>query len=433
MAGPVDLQILLLLLCVHQCQGHSNENLYQAKDNLPDYGPSKPTRYLLYDVNPGEGFNLRRDVYMRVANLVKFLNEDEPWVLVLPPWGRLYHWQSHEIPLQSKISWKHFFDINSLALHAPVMEFEDYIKAMGNKVERLFYLQRFKGGWTKWEEKMEICDCVEEPKYHQLANGKWRGQFFGYEDFVADKFDCMSTQAYLLTFKPFLMKNITDRSVFLDRAESMIHGQYSEWSREWWTARRSMVFAKPLRDIGDKFRKEFLDSDNISDKTELEVWTNMKRNHGDAKGGPYIALHFRRKDYLYAHGKEVPSLENAAKQVLKYLKKYNLKKLFLATDAPNEEAEEFMNILKKSQIKTYRYRPSIDNLKELKDGGVAIIDQYICAHARVFIGSYVSTFTFRIHEEREILGFKQEATFNRLCGDEEGEECEQPTKWDIKY
>lgn len=33
----------------------------------------KPRRYLLYDTNPGEGFNLRRDVYMRVANLVNDL------------------------------------------------------------------------------------------------------------------------------------------------------------------------------------------------------------------------------------------------------------------------------------------------------------------------------------------------------------------------
>ena len=28
-------------------------------------------KYILYDVNPGEGFNLRRDVFMRVAVLVR--------------------------------------------------------------------------------------------------------------------------------------------------------------------------------------------------------------------------------------------------------------------------------------------------------------------------------------------------------------------------
>lgn len=32
-------------------------------------------RYLIYDVNFGEGFNLRRDVYMRIANTVRHLRE----------------------------------------------------------------------------------------------------------------------------------------------------------------------------------------------------------------------------------------------------------------------------------------------------------------------------------------------------------------------
>ena len=33
----------------------------------------RPTKYILYDINPGEGFNLRRDVYMRMAVFVRYL------------------------------------------------------------------------------------------------------------------------------------------------------------------------------------------------------------------------------------------------------------------------------------------------------------------------------------------------------------------------
>ena len=40
-------------------------------------------RYILYDVNPGEGFNLRRDVFMRMAVLVKKLNELFPQKFIL--------------------------------------------------------------------------------------------------------------------------------------------------------------------------------------------------------------------------------------------------------------------------------------------------------------------------------------------------------------
>merc|ERR1711936_758900 len=65
-------------------------------------------------------------------------------------------------------------------------------------------------------------------------------------------------------------------------------------------------------------------------------------------------------------------------------------------------------------------------------GGVAIIDQSICSHARYFIGSRESTFTFRIQEEREIMGFKLDTTFDMLCG--EGKlSCEKGTQWKIEW
>lgn len=49
-------------------------------------------RYILYDVNPPEGFNLRRDVYVRVAVFLRRLIERDKefqWQLVLPPWGNI--------------------------------------------------------------------------------------------------------------------------------------------------------------------------------------------------------------------------------------------------------------------------------------------------------------------------------------------------------
>lgn len=83
-------------------------------------------RYLLYDVNPPEGFNLRRDVYIRIASLLKTLLKSENWVLVLPPWGRLYHWQSPDI-LQVRIPWSEFFDVPSLNRNIPVIEYEQFL------------------------------------------------------------------------------------------------------------------------------------------------------------------------------------------------------------------------------------------------------------------------------------------------------------------
>ncbi|XP_063423391.1 GDP-fucose protein O-fucosyltransferase 2-like isoform X3 [Mytilus trossulus] len=423
--------IVLLNIFILASQAHEKVDIFKPETHSHvEFGEAKSVRYLLYDVNPGEGFNLRRDVFMRVANLVKLLNEDEPWVLVLPPWGRLYHWKSQDLN-QIKVRWSTFFDLASLREHIPVIEFEDYLTVMGEEVvDEIYYLQRYKEGWTngKWEEKMDIRECIDRVPYQKDENGKWRGWFFGYENVYAKKFACLSVQSEAGNMKSFLMKNTTSRSVMLTRAETLLHDRFG--NSVYWEARRSMVFAKHLRDIGDEFRKEYLDSTDENDKTILSKWPEMKKNHGDAKGGPYLSVHLRRKDYLYAHKEQVPSLKYAAKQIKELLKKNKLKKVFIASDCDENDFETLKGFFKKAEI--YRYKPTQEIREKYKDGGVAIIDQWIAAHARHFVGTYVSTFSFRIQEEREILGFDPETTFNRLCSESE-EECEQPSKWKIVY
>lgn len=83
------------------------------------------------------------------------------------------------------------------------------------------------------------------------------------------------------------------------------------------------------------------------------------------------------------------------------------------------------------QLKLVLYRPSQNLLHEILDGGAAIVEQIICSRARHFIGSYESTFSFRIQEEREILNFPSKTTFNRFCGDKQPS-CEQPAKWKMR-
>lgn len=96
-----------------------------------------------------------------------------------------------------------------------------------------------------------------------------------------------------------------------------------------------------------------------------------------------------------------------------------------------------MNTLKEiEELKIYlrgfkliNFKPSAKDLETFKDGGISIIDQLICAKAKYFIGTQESTFSFRIQEEREILGFDSSSTFNCFCT--ENELCKS-TKWLIK-
>ena len=108
-----------------------------------------------------------------------------------------------------------------------------------------------------------------------------------------------------------------------------------------------------------------------------------------------------------------------------------LKTVFVSTDAPKEEFQQFRDSLG-SGFEAVKFVPDPDVLKKYKDGGVAVIDQIICSHAQHFVGSAESTFTFRIQEEREIMGFAVEDTFGMLCPDGKFD-CEKGSIWKVEW
>ncbi|KFQ17253.1 GDP-fucose protein O-fucosyltransferase 2, partial [Merops nubicus] len=386
-------------------------------------------RYLLYDVNPPEGFNLRRDVYIRIASLLKTLLKSENWVLVLPPWGRLYHWQSPDI-LQVRLPWSEFFDLPSLNRNIPVIEYEQFLAESGGPfIEQIYVLQGYAEGWKEgaWEEKIDERPCIDQLLYSKDKQEYYRGWFWGYEETRGLNLSCLSVQGSASIMAPILLQNTSAKSVMLDRAENLLHDHYG--GKDYWNTRRSMVFAKHLRVAGDEFRNRSLQSGDEADRTHYkEDWTQMKVKMGTALGGPYLGVHLRRKDFIWGHRGDVPSLQGAVRKIRSLLETHKLEKVFVATDAVEEEIQ----LLKKLLPEMVRFEPSWEELALYKDGGLAVIDQWICAHARYFIGTSVSTFSFRIHEEREILGFDPKMTYNRFCGEKE-RNCEQPTHWKIVY
>uniref|UniRef100_A0A0N5AS25 GDP-fucose protein O-fucosyltransferase 2 n=1 Tax=Syphacia muris TaxID=451379 RepID=A0A0N5AS25_9BILA len=383
-------------------------------------------RYLLYDVNYGEGFNLRRDVYMRVANTVRLLrNDGHNYILVLPPWGGLYHWKRQD----KKLPWSLLFDISSLNEFVPVIEFEQFLYEINyDGIDNVAYLQHYAEGWTSgnYVRKYDFRECLEENHYRKI-NKKWHGWFFGYDDVWSRNFSCISIQGDSATLVNLIEQYYpTTTSLFIDRAEHILHDLFGD--KYYWQARRSMRYAKHLIDIGNNFRRDRLGSTDAIDKTELlGSWIETQKSHGDALGGDYLCVHWRRRDFVRAHEKDIPSINGTAVQISKCLEKNHLTHLFLSTDAAREEVEMLTKFLP-DKTSVLRYVPD----SALTDAEVSIIDQWICAHGRWFIGTHYSTFSYRIQEDREILGFKPETTFNRLCPDDNSN-CEQPAKWRITY
>ncbi|KRY18979.1 GDP-fucose protein O-fucosyltransferase 2 [Trichinella patagoniensis] len=343
--------------------------------------------YLHYDVNPAEGQNLRRDVYIRVASMVHYLREKgHDFVLVLPPWGSSIHHRSHQLGYQHRIPWKLWFDLESLNRFIPVIELEDYFRETGRT----------------------SIDVVE---------GKFKYSFWGYPEVYAKNVSCLSLQGYVSDVANLIV-NDTDptkiQSIMVDRAE----------------CRRSMRYSAAIRKAADDFRREELNSDDVTDKTEiLDDWTLMKVKPGQAVGGPYLAVHLRRTDFVTSRSKQIPTVKGAAEQISKLLKMLKLEVVYVSTDAPETEVDELKAFLNETAV-IKRFKPTDAQLQKFLDGGVATIEQWICAHAKYFIGTAESTFSFRIQEDREILGFSHNTTFNCLCPDH-NLNCEQPAKCNL--
>lgn len=58
----------------------------------------------------------------------------------------------------------------------------------------------------------------------------------------------------------------------------------------------------------------------------------FKKNNLESK---YICAHLRRRDFLYGHPNDVPSIKEAAKQIIQKLSLLNqIETVYIATDAP---------------------------------------------------------------------------------------------------
>ncbi|KAK4474179.1 hypothetical protein MN116_002655 [Schistosoma mekongi] len=487
-------------------------------------------RYLFYDVFYGEGFNLRRDVYIRVANTVRLLRDphqipnfslhganvresaDDDWILVLPPWGPLPHWfhdRSYEKYSTnnnafnwSGIQWSMFFDLNSLSLFVPVMDLIEFQRSVldsqslnksSNPLTIDLALQLVRGDFVKnvkqyqnvSDRKVYFCPDEIRELYRlndsslstnppiELFEGSSFTSHNGMLPMAASSYDCVTGDLEPVHLAPFLIQLIKNSkqpitTLYLGSAQSIIHGHWSEWSQEYWTVRRSITFASHLRDIGDHYRGAYLHSYDVSDRTVPPLivehlgpgsgWLRSQWPLSPAVGGPYVAVHWRRGDFVTTStsttvttstSSRSPNSVSAAQQILDAIKIFNqyedrhIDTVYLATDTDEEELESLKSLLYPFQV--FHYEPNESEWLSYGPGGSALIDQWICAHARYFIGTSSSTFTFRIVEERSIMGFLKNTTLNNLCPNGpihlykpnhyniQSSTCESLTEWPVIY
>lgn len=203
---PVD-----LFKEIYICPAADNDIL-QLKDmchQLKSNTEHSPPTFLFYDVNAMEGFNLRRDVYIRMAAFIRAFRKMvgyENVVLVLPPFHQLYHWQLVQTPDESRqeniVSWTHFFDLPSMRRFTEVIDLWQYFSLMRDcfghragksySLDHVFKLKHFESMFTsgKFEERFETFGVCNEADKRSA-----RQQFIGlYTNFSISKFHCIEFQ-----------------------------------------------------------------------------------------------------------------------------------------------------------------------------------------------------------------------------------------------
>lgn len=126
----------------------------------------------MFDSNPGEGFNLRRDVFIRAAVMMRAMRSAHPalnFTLVLPPWLNLYHWRTDPNASRESFSWSAFFDVPSLSAYTPVIDLVDLIRMEPDiVVDSAITLQSVngRGGWSEaFGERAAIRPCHRAPRF----------------------------------------------------------------------------------------------------------------------------------------------------------------------------------------------------------------------------------------------------------------------------
>lgn len=96
------------------------------------------------------------------------------YVLVLPPWGPLYHWERNGYRSELRQPWRKFFNIESLSKFVPVIEFEDFLNENGGQIDLVLYLQHYAEGWNSdegFQLKYDEQKCIDANNYYRKKNG----------------------------------------------------------------------------------------------------------------------------------------------------------------------------------------------------------------------------------------------------------------------
>ncbi|CRG99302.1 GDP-fucose protein O-fucosyltransferase 2, putative [Plasmodium relictum] len=356
----------------------------------------KKKKFVLYDVNIGEGFNLQKEILYRVSLIIYYLNKKDKnniYYLVLPPWCYLTHWNNKS---HKKIKWDFFFNTKIIQNVIPVIEFSDYSKLNGDNTD---FIISFKFRFNNVLPNKGSFDILNFDKCHingfnfkkncKTCENKYSVTYSGNcTNIKAKNSECYEHNLITSSFASDIIYNLffyDINSVLIKQGSNILVPFVNDLFEN--NLEDILLFSEDLIHEGNNYIKEILKTSN------------------------YLSAHLRYTDFRNISNYDIPPINISIFKLLYIMFINENDKIFITTD----EKKEVQKIINTEFVEFKNYFYFYEN-KNYHEGKVAIIDQWICINSKVFVGNIFSRYSLHIKWERYLINNIYDENNLDLCG-----------------
>ncbi|KAI4839334.1 GDP-fucose protein O-fucosyltransferase 2 [Plasmodium brasilianum] len=342
-----------------------------------------------------------------MALIVYYLNQGDRknlYYLVLPPWCYLTHWKRKT---SDQIKWSSFFNITIIKNVIPVIEFSDYEVLYGNHVDYIICFKYFVGDFVSSEEGNTAVSSSSDPTFNILSFEKCSSGGYKYKQICNN---CEYNYSVIYSGKCTTMKGKNTECYgfpFITSyfASSIVDNLFSSYNDSILIKQGNSLLVPFVNELFEKNMEDILlFNEDLINEGNYYIRDILGTNN-------YISAHLRYNDFRKIVRYDLPPIHVAVGKLLYIMFINNINKIFISSD----EKKQIEKVLNKqfNQYKDFFY--FYDNTY-LHDGHVAIIDQWICINAKIFVGNIFSRFSMHIKWERHLMNKREKGLNIDLCG-----------------
>ncbi|KAK9174438.1 GDP-fucose protein O-fucosyltransferase family protein [Cryptosporidium meleagridis] len=348
--------------------------------------------WIIYDVKDGEGFNLQRNVFDRMALVVSRLNEiiykkneDKFAVLILPPFCNIAHWTYNS---KRRLPWSTFFNIKQNGL--PTLEYDIYqrftgIANLGAEVVGLNF---------DWNNKsFQSSTSIEYYNNFEISESRHLSSKCLFNNYVRNGNVVYGGRCELIKIKSLICLSFFKLMRFKEVSEEIykiLESNRREGKLHNYLIKHAEGILVPWPWELSKYRV----LDVISYNNNIRKYANLYMSANTFFDGkkPYISVHLRRNDFVFLRNDDIPTFDQVIDRLLQLSNDLKTKRVVISTDANEYEKNELSNIFLKHNLDLH-----IISIKDhLDDGIVSAVSQVILLNGEYFIGTKESRFSHSV-------------------------------------